>query len=708
MDQETAGFDVFFSYHWRDHEAVEAVARVLRDQGLKIFLDRWYLVPGQPWPQALEQALAGCRAVAVFVGPQTLGPWQLREKDLALDRQAKEPQFPVIPVLLPGAEAALGFLSLNTWVDLRGRLDDPAGLEILRAAVRGEPPGADLQEKLRATLAAVCPYRGLRYFREEDAAFFFGRDLYINLLQESIARLPLLAVVGASGSGKSSVVRAGLIPRLRQSRSAPVWEAVTLVPGERPLRSLAAALLPLLEPDLTEVDRLAEANKLAAHLADAHVGLGEVVGRVLQKQPGTDRLLLVVDQWEELYTLTREESERRQFMDEILGATARGPLTTVLTLRGDFFGQVLGYRPLADRLQDAVANLGPMNRAELLQAVVRPAAKVGLAFEPGLVERILDDVGEEPGNLPLLEFALTTLWEQRRGGYLLHEAYEAMGKVEGAIARRAEEQFSHLSPLEQQAVSRVFLELVRPGAGCDDTRRRARLTEIGETVRPLVQQLADARLLVTGRDTATGAETVEVAHEALIWQWRRLQGWLDANREFLLWRQRLRADLEEWQRTGQDQEVLLRGKPLAEARHWLGERPQDLLPGGDGLYPDQPRLPGTTGRSGTPAPAPGTGTGPGPGRGAAPAGGGGEATGRDGKLVWGGDACSMASSPVFLPGLSFKKPEATAKAIWLNSKPNRLNISPRSPCPGNWRPRQISLPTAALTWPCSWEWRLSR
>ncbi len=155
---------------------------------------------------------------------------------------------------------------------------------------------------------------------------------------------------------------------------------MTLVPGERPLRSLAAALLPLLEPELTEVDRLAEANKLAAHLADANVGLGEVVGRVLQKQPGTDRLLLVVDQWEELYTLTREESERRQFMDEILGATARGPLTAVLTLRGDFFGQALGYRPLADRLQDAVANLGPMNREELLPGGAPAGGKGG----PGL------------------------------------------------------------------------------------------------------------------------------------------------------------------------------------------------------------------------------------------------------------------------------------------------------------------------------------
>jgi hypothetical protein len=571
-------YDVFFSYHWCDQKAVEAVARILRDQGLKIFLDRWYLVPGQPWPQALEEALGSCRAVAVFVGPQTLGTWQLREKDLALNRQARDPQFPVIPVLLPGAEAALGFLSLNTWVDLRARLDDPIGLEILKAAIRGESPGPDLQEKLGAFLAGVCPYRGLRYFREEDAAFFFGRDVYIDRLQESVASLQLLAVVGASGTGKSSVVRAGLIPRLRQNRTAPIWEAVIMVPGEQPLRALAAALMPLLEPELTEVGRLIEIDKLADYLAVREAALGDVVKRVMEKQQGTDRLLLVVDQWEELYTLTRDESERSRFVEEILQGTIHGPLTAILTMRGDFFGQALGYRPLADRLQDAVTNLGPMNRKELQQAVVSPAQKVNLTFEPGLVERILDDVGDEPGHLPLLEFALAGLWEQRQGGCLLHGAYEAMGGVEGAIARRAEEQYLHLSPLEQQAVSRVFLELVRPGAGCDDTRRRAFLAEVGEASRSLVQQLADARLLVTGRDAACGAETVEVAHEALIQHWQRLRGWLDADREFLLWRQRLRADLEEWQHTDQDPGVLLRGKPLAEARHWLEKRPESLNP----------------------------------------------------------------------------------------------------------------------------------
>jgi hypothetical protein len=135
-------YDVFFSYQWRDHAEVEAVARALIQKGLNVFLVRWYLVPGRSWPKALEEILATCRAVAIFVGPQGLGTWQHREKDLALSRQARQPEFPVIPVLLPRADPALGFLSQNTWVDLRQKLDDPVSLAILQAAVRGKPPGS--------------------------------------------------------------------------------------------------------------------------------------------------------------------------------------------------------------------------------------------------------------------------------------------------------------------------------------------------------------------------------------------------------------------------------------------------------------------------------------------------------------------------------------------------------------------------------------
>ena len=569
-------YDVFFSYSWRDQTAVEGVAQTLRQQGLRVFLDRWYLVPGRPWPQALEEVLASCRAVAVFVGSQGMGPWQQREKYLALSRQANEPQFPVIPVILPGADPALGFLSQNTWVDLRQRLDNPLSLEILRRAVGGDPPGPELRAQMQATLSSVCPYRGLRPFREEDAPFFFGRQVFVERLMQAVSCQALVALVGASGCGKSSVARAGLIPSMRRTGAGKVWETVTLLPGDRPLYALAAAFLPLLEPEMTEVERLVEVKKLADSMQKGLLSLRDVVDRVLDKQPGTDRLLLLADQWEELYTITREEEQRHRFLEQILKATQDSPLSLVLTLRGDFFGQILSYRDMADRLQGAVVNLGPMTRKELAQAVECPAAKVGLSFEPGLVERLLDDVGVEPGNLPLLEFALSGLWEHRQGGQFLHQVYEDMGRVQGAVAQQAEEIYNNLVPLEQQLVSRVFLELVRAGEGTEDTKRRATFQEVGEQARDIVKKLADARLVVTGRDDATGRETVEVSHEALIRQWKRLQEWLNDDRVFLVWRQRLRYNLEDWKRTGSDEGVLLRGAPLSEAQSWLEARPEHL------------------------------------------------------------------------------------------------------------------------------------
>ncbi len=579
MNLAGSPYDVFFSYNWRDRAEVETVARALSQQRLNVFLDRWYLVPGRPWMQALEEVLGSCQAVAVFLGPQGMGFWQQREQYLALSRQARQPDFPVIPVLLPHADPALGFLSHNTLVDFRQQLDDPIPLEIFKKAVRGEPPGPDLAQRVQDTLASVCPYRGLRPFREEDAPFFFGRDEVIHRLTEAVAGQNLVAVVGASGCGKSSVARAGLVPHLRQDGRGQVWEAVTLLPGDRPLHSLAAALLPLLEPEMTEVERLAEVNKLAAYLQNGDLALRDVVARILSKQPGTDRLLLVADQWEELYTLTREDEPRRCFLDGLLETAQASPLSVALTLRGDFFGQALSYRPLADRLQDAVVTLGPMTRDELTQAIEQPAGKVGLAFEPGLVKRLLDDVGQEPGNLPLLEFALANLWELRQGGQLLHQVYDDMGRVQGAVARQAEEVFQHLTRLEQQAATRVFLELVQTGEATEDTRRRAGFGEMGEETRDLVKKLADARLVVTGREEATGQETVEVAHEALIQHWGRLKSWLDADREFLLWRQRLRYDREEWQHTGRDDGALLRGASLTEAESWLARRAENLTPG---------------------------------------------------------------------------------------------------------------------------------
>lgn len=578
-------FDVFVSYNWRDHEVVERVAHGLREAGLHPFLDRWYLVPGESWQSALEKVLGTCDSVAVFVGPGEMGPWQQRERDFAMERQGRSPGFRVIPVLLPGSDPVLGFLGQNTWVDLRQGTDEPASLAILAAAIRGEAPSPGL-----SALSSICPYRGLLYFREEDAPFFFGRDRAIDELAAAVRRERFVAVVGASGCGKSSVVRAGLVHRLRQDREA-TWEAVALFPGEQPLSALAKALIPSLEPEMTETERLAEAKKLGAFLAKGEVPLHDIADRILSKQDGTDRLLLVVDQWEELYTLARDEGERRRFIDEILDASARGTLRVVITLRGDFVGKALAYRPLSDRLQGAQQNLGPMNHVELEQAVTGPATKVSLSLEPGLVNIILRDVAEEPGNLPLLEFVLKRLWEDRERGMLTHAAYDAMGGLHGALAKRAETIFGQLTPLEQETVRKVFLQMVRPGEGGEDTRRRASAGEIGEAAWGLVKKLADERLLVTARRPGE-PDTVEVSHEALIYHWVRLRTWVNEDREFLLWRERFRLLYTDWLDHARVEARLLPASLLAEAQRWVAERGEALPEQERGFITESARVEG--------------------------------------------------------------------------------------------------------------------
>ena len=544
----------------------------------EVFLDRWYLAAGQPWPQALEQALASCSAVAVFLGSEGLGPWQQRERDLALDRQGRDPGFPVIPVLLSPADPALGFLRLNTWVDLSAGAADGAALEILTAAIRRQPPGPLALQQIAAIRAEVCPYRGLRPFREEDEPFFFGRGAFTETLAATLDRQPFVAVVGASGSGKSSVVRAGLIPRLRRGEGGVVWDVVTLVPTDRPLASLTAALLPLLEPDLSEGDRLPEVNKLATHLAEGSVALRDITSRILQKQRGTDRLLLFIDQWEELYTLCSDEQTCRAFAAHLLGAIAAGSVKVVLTMRGDFFGRALVDRALSDQLQDAVVTIGPMTRSELAETIVTPAEGVGLAFEAGLAETILDDVGDEPGNLPLLEFLLEALWKERRGALLHYDAYHRLGRVPGAIAHRADEVFERgLTEAEKQAAQRLLIRMVRPGEGAEDTRQRAAMPEADPVAEATIRKLAAARLVVTERAAATGRETVEVAHEALIRGWQRLRGWVDHDREFLRTRERIAAQARLWQNEERPQDRLLPpGRPLAEGEDLLATRRADL------------------------------------------------------------------------------------------------------------------------------------
>jgi WD40 repeat protein len=421
-----------------------------------------------------------------------------------------------------------------------------------------------------------CPYRGLSAFREQDAPVFFGRGELTNRLVDTVLSNSLVALIGASGGGKSSLIFAGLMPRLRQ-RSEWVLASLRPATGLPPLAALAAVLLPLLEPEMSEAARLLELPALARVLASGR--LAEVVDRVLARA-NARRLLLVVDQFEELFAL--EPAEWRQFVGVVLEAIAvqqrraESALAVALTLRADFLGQALTHAGLAEALQGAGLMLGPMTREQLQQAIEGPAAHQ-VTCEPGLVGRVLDDVGANPGNLPLLEFALTLLWERQVNGKLTHAAYDELGGVDGALAWHAEEVYLRLPDAEREDARRLFVQLVRPGEGTEHTRRVARRTEIGDDRWSLAQRLATTRLVVTDRDAA-GVETVEVVHEALLSGWSRLRQWIEIDREFRAWQERLRTSVTQWEASNHDRGALLRGAPLAEAERWLQARPTDISP----------------------------------------------------------------------------------------------------------------------------------
>jgi hypothetical protein len=424
-----------------------------------------------------------------------------------------------------------------------------------------------------------CPYRGLFHFGPEDAEFFFGRDVFVAELVKTVQTRALVPVLGASGSGKSSVVLAGLVPRLQQTGH---WQFTHFRPGSDPFHALALALVPLYQPALDATDQIAQARKLTHYLHNGEVLLADVIARIQQNYPN-QRVLLIADQFEELYTLCTEERTRRSFLECVLATLPPAqpqplPLVLVATMRADFLGNALAYRPFADVLQKADLKLGPMNQSELTDMITKPAEKLEVTFEAGLVERILKDVEAEPGNLPLLEFALTELWQRRQGKRLTHVAYTDIGEVQGALAQHADESYGKLSPAAQQQMRRIFIQLVRPGEGTEDTRRLATKAELGESNWELVKQLADDRLVVTSRIDANQMETVEVVHEALLRNWGELREWMITDRVFRTWQERLRGTIAQWQATQGDEGSLLRGAALVEAEEKLKEYHEDLSP----------------------------------------------------------------------------------------------------------------------------------
>ncbi len=576
-------FDVFLSHNNHDKPAVEYLARRLEDEvKLKPWLDKWNLIPGEPWQEALEHALDASRTCAVFIGPSGVGAWENEEMRLALDTRVNHTGFRVIPVLLPGASLPERgklprFLSRLAWVDFRAGLDNNEPFRRLVAGIRGIIPGRD-DQSTSDPLILECPYRGLEVFDEAHARFFFGREALTQHLVEALRPTHFLAVLGPSGSGKSSLVRAGLIPKLKTGAMflSEQWIYLTFRPGAHPLQELAMSLACAAKnDDVLQLLHGLEADERALHLQ----------ARLLLKERSNGiRLFILIDQFEEVLTLCHDQGERKRFIDNLRYAStvAGGQTIVLITMRADFLARAAEYTDLAEMLSGHQFIVSPMDDADLRRVIENPGRLVGLDIENGLTERILKDVSHEPGILPLLEDTLLQLCEKRRSDNVMTlQAYEESGGVHGTLAKRADVIFGQLTPKQQTLAQRILLRLTQPGEGTEDTRRRVKVNELLGTVieQPAVEEvieiLTNARLL-TASTNSDGERQVDVAHEALIRGWPRLHRWIDENRVALRLHRRLTEAAQEWRERKRDVSFLYRGTRLTQATEWREQNEEAL------------------------------------------------------------------------------------------------------------------------------------
>lgn len=569
-------FDVFLSYNNLDRATVEAIARMLEDEeGLRTWFDQWRLIPGVPWQEAIEQGLSSSRTCVVFLGTGGIGPWENEEMRAALQMRVEHKEFRVIPVLLPGARlphpgVLPPFLARWTWINFQSGLDNEVEFRRLVAGIRGLMPGRH-GDATSTPLEIECPYRGLEVFEEAHAGFFFGREALSQHVIEALLHQRIVAIIGSSGCGKSSLVRAGVIPQLKSGKltHSDTWIYITLRPASHPLSELAVSLVAV-DPNSNPIEH---APALLSRLKSDEWALHFYIRLLLSEKPKHTLCLLFIDQFEEIMTLCCDEQERQQFLLNLRYAAtnSEGRVVTVLTMRADFMERAAAERNLAEMLSGHHLVVSPMDDTDLRRAIEEPAMLVGLRFEKGLVELILEEVGHEPGALPLLEDALTQLYEHRSPkNFASLQTYQEIGGVHGALAKRAEKVFEVFSSEEKDIARRVFLRLTQPGEGTADTRRRAELSELWPdsahqaVVEKVVERLIESRLLTMSSDPR-GARMVDVAHEALIRGWPRLRGWIEEEREPLRIHRGITEATRDWQARNRDAELLYRGVRLAEA-----------------------------------------------------------------------------------------------------------------------------------------------
>ncbi len=572
----------FISYSRRNTNFAERLARDLTDAGIEVWIDFRQIHAGERWKDEIRRGIERSEVIIIVLSPDSVvSEWV--QFEILYGREQNKIMLPVMAadsMDLLGQTDALKWLLDVHFIRFESRYEQ-AFPELLKAL-----PGKRRLGSFDVIDPASIPnpFKGLEAFQQTDAAFFFGRE---QLVKKALAALKpgrprrFLAVVGASGSGKSSLVRAGVIPQVRNGAisGSDAWRVAIFTPGDQPVKSLATRLAPLLPEDV-------DADAVHKALHSGADGLSRVALRLMTDTSPNAMLLLVVDQFEETFTRATEAGAAEFIALLHHAATIQsGRCVVAITMRADFFDRLGRFPEFAELFEaDQLLIVTEMTPSNLLRAITGPADAVGLLYEDGLADRILEDVRRQPGSLPLLQYALTELYTRRDGRRLTHAAYDAIGGVEQALARHAEGIYLRLGIGQQDTMRRILLRLIEVAEDGTATRRKVARHDLSfmgvsdQAVQEIIDRLtaADSRLLVTSREirtsvnqTASATVWVEVGHEALIREWTRFQGWIAADLVNL----RLGADLlkaaTDWQSSNRDLAYLLSGSRLTNAEEWL-------------------------------------------------------------------------------------------------------------------------------------------
>lgn len=579
---------VFISYSRRNLTVVERLARDLQDAGLEVWVDFRKIKGGEAWRQAIYNGIDEAEfVIACLSAPAAESEWVRRELEIAQQQKKL-----IIPVMLerafdviekyPETKVLLDVQIIN-FVDLNYERAFPT----LLSSLPGREQTANYDDIDPSMIPN--PFKGLESFQETDNDFFFGRDGLVDKAVERLSQIVdknedarFMAFVGASGSGKSSVVRAGIVPAIRAGRlpGSDDYPIVIFKPGNKPVEALASRLLPLIGDVSVEM--------MLERLGESHKALDEVTREIMVAAPPEDRFTIIIDQFEEVFTRVDYE-EQLQFLDLLYEAVTskNGRALILITMRADFFDR-LSHFPLLAALfgHNNLMIVADMSSDELRHTIEGPAIAVGLVYDHGLPDRILEEVLQQPGSLPLLQYALSQIFEQRDRRRLTWDAYNAIGGVRQALARHAENVYRKLDSAQQDLTQRLLLRLVEVSEEGEATRRRVRRDELSfervseNTLNDLLDMMTSpsVRLLVSSREIRSDQEQdeeakptvwIEVVHEALIREWQRFLHWVKDDEENLRLSTELNKTAQEWENSGRDKSYLLTQSRLDRALVWV-------------------------------------------------------------------------------------------------------------------------------------------